>query len=399
MGHDKYEEDLNMKLGKYNRTINYIALFVLFFLQNIDNYVRERHISALGLNTIKNITLLIVGLLFLYEILQLKKITNSAWTLFFTDELKSILFLGSSFLVLSAFYMIKNGGYVLATFMGIFKIVIPVVIAYAIINVMEMQDIYKLMSILLILSFSGYLFSKIDLFSISNIKQINFATSNSPFESNFFSPTAMAFCLFFCFYRKKKSLTYLSVFFTIMTFKRIMILYAIFLLLVGGLIQKRKISSKVVYVFAVAFLVLSFFYIKLMRGECSDIVKQLIGIDVNTFVMGRAYFMQVIIRNFKSLGYMSSTVGYQSMEMDIPMIYTEMGILSVIAIIFSLLNLVKYNMYNFLIIVFCLLELLTSHWLDIPYFWIVTYITIGCITYRTDALELQKAKARIKFVW
>lgn len=388
-----------MKLGKYNRTINYIALFALFFLQNVDNYVRERHLSVLGLNTIKNITLLIVGLLFIYEILQLKKITDSAWTPFFTDELKSILILAISFLVLSIFYIIKNGGYVSVTFIGIFKIVVPAVIAYAIINVMEMQDIYKLMSILLILSFIGYLISKIDVLSVSNIKQINFMTSSSPFEANFFSPTAMAFCLFFCFYRKKKSLTYLSVFFTIMTFKRIMILYAIFLLLIGGLVQKRKISSKVVSVFAVAFLVLSIFYIKLMRGECTDIVKQLIGIDVNTFVMGRAYFMQVIIRNFKSLGYMSSTVGHQSMEMDIPMIYTEMGFLSVIAIIFSLLDLVKHNMYNFLIIVFCLLELLTSHWLDIPYFWIVTYITIGCITYRTDGIEIPKAKARIKFVW
>lgn len=386
-----------MKLDQNTKKFNYVSLSMIFLLQIIDNFVRDKNIAISELNAAKNIGLLLVGLMFLYEIYRLREFEDN-YSAYFGDELRHIFILAASFLLLSIFYMIKNNGCFFETFVGIFKIIMPAVMAYAVINVMNVQDIYKIMSILLILSFIAYLISILDIITISNIKQINFMTSNSPFESNFFSPTAMAFCLFFCFYRKNTFFTVMSVFFTIMTFKRIMILYAIFLLFVGKIIQKKTISDKAVFIFGTAFLALSVFYIRLMSGKIPDIINEFIGIDVNAFAMGRSYFMRVIIRDFKSFGYMSSTINYRSMEMDIPMIYTEMGILSVIVLIYCFLNLVKNNMYNFLIIVFCLLELLTSHWLDIPYYWFVTYITIGCVTYHPDVVRLQRKKSRIKFV-
>ncbi len=86
---------------------------------------------------------------------------------------------------------------------------------------------------------------------------------------------------------------------------------------------------------------------------------------------------------------MSSTVGFKNMEMDLPMIYIEMGILSVAATIYFMLRLVKNNWYVFGIIGFCLLELLTSHWFDITYFWIVAYVTVGCIQYRQPEPDME----------
>jgi hypothetical protein len=84
------------------------------------------------------------------------------------------------------------------------------------------------------------------------------------------------------------------------------------------------------------------------------------------------------------------------MEMDIPMIYVEMGILSVIITIYCMLKLVRGNWYNFTIIAFCLLELLTSHWFDIVYFWILAYITLGSVSYEEN--DSKKGKKGIRIV-
>ena len=132
-------------------------------------------------------------------------------------------------------------------------------------------------------------------------------------------------------------------------------------------------------------------------GNIDDFIYKYTGIYLATFTMGRSYFIQVLARNFTSLGFMSSIAFYKSIEMDLPMIYIEMGILPVFATIYIFTKIAKDNWYNFLIIIFCLLEMLTSHWLDITYFWIVFYITIGCIQYK-ETSNYNYRKNHIKFV-
>lgn len=367
------------------RLFNYLMIFAVFFLQAIENLTRQIN-SQLGiqslLSTLKNALLLGVILLFSYQIYRFKRF-RSFRSCIFIDELLCIFGLALVFAVLSIYFMLKNNGFHSITIIGIVRLLIPAVAAFAVLNVLSFNDIYKLMRQSLIITFLLYLCSIAGHISLESISTISFITSNSPFESHFFSPPAMAFCLFFCYYRKNKLLTFLSVFFTFLTFKRIMILYALFLLLFGSRIkQMKKLPGWLVAVFGVAFFALSMFYTKLMAGEMTDFLNTYFGISTAQFSMGRSYFMTLILEDFKSVGYMTSTVGYRSMEMDIPMVYTELGVLAVIAIVFFFVKIAKLNWYNFFIIVFCLLEILTSHWLDVVYFWIIAYITIGCIAYK-----------------
>ena len=391
-----------MKLGKNTKRLNYIMLLFLFSVQALDNYCREISIGLRGLHYIKNGFLIIVTIFFLYEIFLLKS-DNHGYSGIFFDEIKSIICLTVTFAILSIYFMLKNHGFERETMVGLIRIILPIIVAYTLLNVMDIDCIYSLMAILLIIMFIGYLAAFANEITISNILSIDFLNSYSPFESNYFSPAAMGFCLFFCYYRKNWVFTVLSVFFTIMTFKRIMVIYSLFLLIFGGIVKKlKKMSPFVIKIFVLGFILFSLFYIRLMDGTVEDLVFQYFGIHVNSFSMGRSYFMRVILRDFKSLGFMSSTVGYRSMEMDIPMVYVEMGILALIAIIYYMAKLVKDNWYSFLIILFCLLELLTSHWLDIIYFWIVAYITIGCIQYKSNDNKSNnrgKNKPKIKFVW
>lgn len=386
-----------MEISSKQRKLNYVGVFAIFFLQMIDNFLKDLNVNNTIIFLAKNGCLMVVCALFLWEIYLLRKNGKNST---FNDEMKSILAMAGVFLLLSIYYMIKNNGVHMVTFEGIFRIMLPMVVAYAVLNVMMLNDIYKLMTVLLVVTFVGYLISQgLENLTLENLMSISLVESYSPFESNYFSPTAVGFCLFFCYYRRNKFLTLLSVVFTIMTFKRFMIIYSLFLFLTGWLLKKLKKMPKILEViFGLIFFGITIFYIQLMLGDVEDIIYQILGISANQFTMGRAWLMNdLIFRGFESTGFYTTTLNYRSIEMDFPQIYLEMGYFSIIATIYFLLRLVKQNWYNFFVIVFCLVQLLTSHWFDITYFWIVMYITIGCVAYKSDD-KIDK-KRQIRFVF
>ena len=140
-----------------------------------------------------------------------------------------------------------------------------------------------------------------------------------------------------------------------------------------------------------------------MTGGLEDLIFKYFNIRLIDFTMGRSFFMQVVLSRiatgtFVSTGFMSSVANFRTMEMDLPMIYVEMGFISVIATIYFMTKLAKDDWYCLFIILFCLLELLTSHWFDIVYFWIVAYITIGCIQYKKEE-SISYKKTKIKLIW
>lgn len=376
------------------KRFNFILLFFLFFLHTLDNYIREVQWNRGMMVFLKNAFLAGMVLLFLMELYCFsgKRTIKSV----FTDELKSIIWLTITFAVLSVYEMLKNQGFETATIKGLIRLLIPVFTAFVILNVMEFDDIYRVMAISLCFMFAGYVAAHVGDLSIGNFCSVSFVDSYSPFESNFFSPAAMGFCLFFCYFRKNKLFTFLSVLFTILTFKRIMVLYAVVLLLFGGMVSKWKEMPKwLLRMLGVIIFIFSILYIQLMLGNVAKLLFKYFGIEINRtvidiFSMGRSWFIQLVLEgDFRSVGFMSSTVGFKNMEMDLPMIYIEMGILSVAATIYFMLRLVKNNWYVFGIIGFCLLELLTSHWFDITYFWIVAYVTVGCIQYRQPEPDME----------
>lgn len=391
-----------MKLNKTVRGINYILLLLVFAFQTFDNYIREQQMVMPFVNTLKNLLLVAVPVLFLAELFMARKTKGIKYV--FVDELKNISFLTIVFGLISLYLCMKSKRYEFETINGLIRLMIPIVVAFFVVNVMSLEDIYGLMKKTLLIMFIGYLITKLPYFNLDNILAIDFVGSHSVFEANYFSPAAIGFCLFFCYFRKNKFYTWLSVIFTIMTFKRIMVIFALFLLLFGEKIaDMKKVNKKLIYIFIISFIILSYIYIQLMTGSIEDLIFKYFNISLNNFTMGRAFYMQVILNRiatgtFVSTGFMSTVANFRSMEMDLPMIYVEMGFISVIATIYFMTKVAKDDWYCFFIMIFCLLELLTSHWFDIVYFWIVAYITIGCIQYKRDESITYK-KSRIKFVW
>lgn len=126
----------------------------------------------------------------------------------------------------------------------------------------------------------------------------------------------------------------------------------------------------------------TFVYIQMNLGNISDsIIQHYFGMNLDAFTMGRQWLYQEAIRNgYKSAGLMtlsSNAFVGRSPEMDLPNFYLEMGTFSLIIWIYTLLKISKNSLYGFMITTFVLLEMLTSHWADITYFWMIYYMVLG----------------------
>jgi hypothetical protein len=376
---------------------NFYAFLTLFILQLLDNYIREIDITFVYFYYIKNISLLVFILFYYIELMHLKRLKIE---ILFIYEFKCIISLAVVFSILSAYYILKNGGFQFESVEGIIRIILPIFVSLLIVNVLDRDSIHRAMQILLPISIFFYILSiGIDQFTLANIMSIQFLSSHSVFETNFFSTVSIIFCLYFGYYRENKLYLITSSIFVFFTFKRIMIIYAIMILIFGGIIKGYKeVSLLFIWITKFIIFIISYIYILLMLGKIPDIMQLYFGVEINKFTMGRKYLMERILNTgYKSSGMYSSSLYYRSMEMDIPQFYVELGILSTIALIWFFVNIAQRNSYNLFIITFCLFELLTSHWLDVTYFWIYAYVIIGVIAYENKKpVGIMKHKKRLK---
>lgn len=378
---------MNKKI-KYFDYWGFWGLFLVFFIQVFDYMARDLW-GSFAVSIAKNIVMGIWGVLFFAEVMLLY---SKGYKPIFFKELLEILKLILVLIILLAFFAIKNEIIYINTFIShLLRWIIPVLLAFTILNVMTKKQIELIMEISLVVSFIGYFIADvIPNFSVEAVQMISFAASRSVFESNMFSPVAAAYCLYFGYHRKKCFL-WLSVLFVFLTFKRFIILTAAFLLLFGKIFTTEKqMPVYFIRLIKIAFAILAYIYIALMMGKHSELFERILGISVDSFTMGRSYLLRLIMdSSFKSAGFGSmagyvQSAGMRHIEMDLPQFYIEMGILSVLAVIHFMLNLVQRSWYNLVITIFCLVQMLTSHWYDITYFWILMYITIGSITYKSQ---------------
>ncbi len=375
-------KDVINSKGNYQNTF---LLAFIFFLQVIDNILRENGISNL---MVSNIKIFFIFFTIFWFSLQLATKKN---TIIFKRELLLIIMMYFLLLIVSLYWMNLNNMYnwsSIAT--GVMRIIVPAVLAFLVINVMTFELIYNVMTFFLVVSFIGFVLmefvtGKFDFKMIFTFSLID--STGSTMESNFFSPTAISLCIFFGRFRKSKWQLISSVLFTVMTYKRIMTLFAIFIFLFGGRIKNRKISLLLKIIFGMVFYFLTIYYIKLNLGLVNaDLIQNFFKMPIDQLTMGRTWMFQ----NIYFHGYVRHGLftilnsGFRNPEMDLPNVYLEAGSLSIIVLITFLLILVRNNFYCFIIIAFTLVEMLTSHWLDITFFWVVIYITIGCIQYRSE---------------
>lgn len=358
---------------------NFTILVILFIFQTISNAFRDDNINAF--NNIKFLVLIFVIIVFTSELLL-----NHTNIHYLRYESKIVFVWYISLLAISIFWMIRNNSWNIAPFLiGGLRLLLPIVVAVLITNIIPFKYIYKLMYVFLIASIITFLINEIVMgrFSFGEIFTLSLSNSSgSAMESNFFSPTAISLCCFFGYFREKKMPLVLSVIFTILTYKRLMALFAVFLLLFGKFIKDKKVNLWVRTLVGLILFGLTIWYIQLNLGNINDdLVFKYTGQSINQFTMGRSWLFSNLYYSGLPRSGLFSTLNttYRSPEMDLPVMYIEMGYLAIVASIVTLIALAKKNLYNLVVMTFVLLEMLTSHFFDISFFWIVLYITIGLI--------------------
>ncbi|MCD8290622.1 MAG: hypothetical protein LUC91_03865, partial [Prevotella sp.] len=289
------------------------------------------------------------------------------------------------------------------TLQGIFRWVLPIAVAWAVLNVFDLEMIQTVLKYYLVMSFLVYLLLHWhDLFSIQSYLNMSFSLSSSAFESNYFSPTSIALFLFFCYFDKRKIYKYIGAVYVILTFKRPMIVCMIIMLIFGSWFKRKsKTSTKKIYVFllTVGLLLLIWFLIGLFSGKFDDLFYRVTGTTVSAFTKWRSNRVTIVMNmDYVKSGLGSITSVYRLLELDLVQYYMEMGVLSVIIVVINVMRLAKRNLFNIAMCVFCVAELITSHWYDITYFWIVWYITLGCISYKSGLdYAVEDVEKRIVF--
>ena len=330
--------------------------------------------------------------------LFIKKIKKENIKVSFKKELNAFILFIVVIIVFSIFKSIESSKFSFRTIQELLFLVCPMIYAFFIVNTLSFEEVNKLMKIGLIIVFLFYIVSLgLNINSIiSAFFNSNFGESTSELESNIYCGLALAFCLFFCYYDKSNNKKYkiLSVIFTIMTFKRLFVVMALFLFIISHLkIKEIKVSKKIYYISILLLVILSIAYYNILLPQNLYKFEDTFNIDLSKFTSTRSdRFLNLFYSDYSSYGFGSSTEFMYNyldgaLEMDIIKIIIELGYIPVISLIYSYLTIGKSNIYTFSFMAFQILNLLFSSSLTSSFAWIIIFISIGFISKENNLVK------------
>lgn len=320
----------------------------------------------------------------------------------FRDELKSILWIIASFAIISIIRSIWSRHFTTRTIQELIFLLIPILFAYCILNTLDKNKIDKCMMFTLVISIVGY-FIEIDMGLnefIKALSSMSFSNSYSMLESSTFAGVSITIAMYFLYFRSNKFGFILSIIFVILTFKRLALVFMVFLIILPKIFNyNRKVNYKLVNYIKIGTLALTIFYFVIMIPENVEKINNMFNIDLYKLTMSRTYRFKLIYYkpNFINTG-LGSTYSYMmrlyevSLEMDMIKLLIEVTPIGVFIFINNMVNIVKKNWYCMILMLFQLFNLITSHSLASVFSWVIFYITVGCILYNNDVNYVQKKK-------
>ena len=285
------------------------------------------------------------------------------------------------------------------TIIQIFLFLLPTIYAFVAINLFSKEEIvkmFKFTTIALILTYfmeENHSISQI--FNLSNWLNIDIIHSSSFTESHL---CARCFTILFLFFNytywtdkenNNKKYLILTFIFTVLCFKRMDILVAIFTFLFGKYFSfKAKTGSKKIIIATIVVALLTIFYLDFLSG---NVLK---NVNVYELTSGRDRILRLwSTLKFFSYGYGTSmlVIG-RSLELDLIQMYLEMNIFALLSFVFTYLYFTKNNIYSFFIMLYVLLNMLLASSLANTLSWIILMITIAFISSNSNDKENSDGK-------
>lgn len=286
-----------------------------------------------------------------------------------------------------------------------FHMLLPAIVTVLAMSICDSDDIYRCFSWILCVCFVIFCVFEIGLeaFTAEQFAQISFTDSFSPFESHFTSGTAMALCAYFSCYRKNRLLTILSLVFSLLVFKRLMVLFSLALFFLPIIIPMgKKLPRKTGMLCAAVFCVLTVGYYWCLIPENQAVLENVLGIEsVADFTSTRSLFFESVYSDvfFVDFGWGSCEAALDRLlEMDLIQIYIELSVVGLVAFALSYWAIAGDTLYGIAYMGFNFLNMLSSHSIENGFIWIIVLITFAQIQTDTDK-GIQATMPRIKFVF
>ena len=375
--------------------------YIFFTLTYISKAFIDVLFVANDINTFNNFKYIFmicgIALLWFDKIFNEKNNPNKIRKKLFFKEYIYICSVILVFLCISMIRILISGRYTINTIMELVYLWLPVTYAYLLLNTLSEKEMDKYFNTLLLCFGIAYIVEISDKLTMANLSLISYAKSYSPFESNFMAGPALTLFLYFL-YRRKKVNIIISFLFVLMTFKRLMVLFSIFILIYSIIFDIQKdVSKRTICFFKIFFVVSPIIIYYVLRPEYVNIINNQFNIDLDNILMGRYSILNTVIDSgYKSFGFGSTTAVAKELRpldghlhLDLIKIYLEVSIVGLIIFVNNLWKIAGTKRYAVMIILFDFFNLLTSHSLTGSFSWLLRYLILGSIV--RDNYEKEKA--------
>ena len=267
----------------------------------------------------------------------------------------------------------------------IIRYTMSITYAFVLLNVLDFEDIYRLMVFYLVISIFGWVLQKGELIlDLSTYTKMSLADSYFPLESHYFAPAAMNCCIFFLYYKRKKWTQIVAFAFAILTFKRVQLIFAIVALvfpLVGD--PNRKIKKTTWYLFCIGVIVATACYFELLQPENEWIIESVTGMPANDFTSGRSNLLhRLLLSDYKMAGLgTSEEILGRGIEMELIAMILEMSFPVMVIFVFCYASVAGRKIYAMLDMSYLMVLLLTGATLYNVFMWTTVFLFFGSINY------------------
>lgn len=361
---------------------------------------------------LKNIGLILEGYKIKYLIILLLSIGyitpivfGKKQKLMFLNEFKLLSCTYLVFFLVSVIFELKNG-FKPYLFTEILYYFVPVIFSFAVINRFP-SKLDLIINTVFYTMFAWWLLIYAPRLNLQAILNLSIANSYSQYESGF----AFYMFVFLIYFLYKKNIlnTMISLFVTILSLKRIILIMALIAVIYLNPFQKRnkEVSKRYIDLITLVFVFVPVLIQFLCSETFSDSFFSVTGIPLNYFVKGRIERINLCLEEGMKYGFGSTneylTNYYNNrgfyfentyfLHSDIMRIYLETTIVGTIVFTRNIIRLARKNIYSLFLVTALLIDMVGNHYFGpgTTFFWFLFYLVIYCVnSTQIDSLENTK---------
>ncbi|TAH73747.1 MAG: hypothetical protein EWM47_02470 [Anaerolineaceae bacterium] len=287
------------------------------------------------------------------------------------------LILGS----ISVIYSLINGMKFLLMW-DMFYLILPYLMVFIIVNIDQNHNRDFYYDSLLIGHIFLFFYKYASILDLDHIKSISFTDSFSPYES----VTAHIYTLLFYYYyvKNKKVRCLVALFFGILSYKRLHVVFAIAVLLLGWTVRKKVVGSYVEKFVKAIFISSPLLLYALLTDNFATWFLDTFEIDFGKFTMGRFdQLREVVTTDIANYGlgsikyYFDNKGAYINiLHSDIMRILLETSIIGLVVLVYAYFNVAKKNIYSLILMIFIFMIMFTSTVINGFLGWFLVFLSI-----------------------